>query len=115
MTLSLSTSLFCAIILAVVTACVRFKVSCEGVRTFSTFGRWSLVPWAAISSAVPAKYYFLPHLRLTVDGRTRSFWIPLFLSDMQGFRNAVIAYAGSDNPLSQALPVPARAAHRAAA
>ena len=113
--MSLSTSIFCAVILGIVTVCLRFKVSSEGIRTFSTFGRWGLVPWAAIASAVPAKYYFLPHLRLTVDGKTRSFWVPLFLRDMHGFRKAVIEHAGADNPLSQALPVPARAAHRAAA
>ena len=113
--MSMSTSVFCAIILAIVTACVKFRVSSEGVHTFSTLGRWGLVPWPAISSAVPAKYYFLPHIRLTVDSQKRSFWIPLFLNDMHGFRKAVIDQAGTENPLSQALPVPARAAHRAAA
>lgn len=113
--LSISTSIYCALILAIVTARLKFKVSSQGIRTFNTLGRWDLVPWAEIASAVPAKFYFLPYLRLTVDGKKRSFWVPLFLNDMHSFRSAVIELAGTDNPLSQALPVPARAAYRATA
>jgi hypothetical protein len=112
--ITLSTSASCALILAVVTASVKFRVSAEGIRTFDSWGRWKWLPWSDIACATPAKYYFLPHIRLTVDGASRSFWVPLFLKDMQAFRDAVTDLAGAENPLSQSLPVPARTAHRAA-
>ncbi|MEJ6007558.1 hypothetical protein WG899_18580 [Paucibacter sp. AS339] len=110
--LSLAISAFCAVILGIVTAAVRFQVQAEGIRTFNTFGRWQIVPWEGVSKVWPAKYYFLPHLRLTVDGHKVPFWIPLFLNDMQAFRAAVIGHAGDAHPISRALPVPPAATER---
>jgi len=109
---SLGVSAACALVLAIVIAAVRFQVSPAGLRTFDTLGRWRVVPWHAVARAEPARYYFLPHLRLTVDGHARHFWVPLFLHDMAGYRQAVIATAGGAHPLARALPVPASVAER---
>lgn len=110
--LSLGTAALCAVVLGIVTAAVRFQVTQEGLRTFNTFGRWRMVPWEAIAAVEPARYYFLPHLKLRVDGQKRSFWIPLFLHDMVAFRGAVIGLAGAEHPVSRALPLPASSARR---
>ncbi|RVU43812.1 hypothetical protein [Rubrivivax rivuli] len=109
---SLSTSASCAVALGMVIALARFRVGPEGLRTFNSFGRWRCVPWAAIERVEPARYYFLPHLRLTVDGHRTKHWVPLFLHDMGGFRQAVAQAAGARHPLARALPIPASAAHR---
>lgn len=109
---SLSTSLSCAVALGLVIGLARFRVGPEGLRTFNSWGRWSWVPWEAIVRVEPGRYYFLPHLRLTVDGRRTWHWVPLFLHDMGAFRQAVAEVAGARHPLARALPVPASAAHR---
>lgn len=110
--LSLAISVLCALILAVVTAAVRFQVRPDGLRTFNSYGRWRVVPWGAVSAVKPARYYFLPHLRLSIDGSRSPSWIPLFLSDMAAFRQAVITHAGATHPIARALPIPATATTR---
>lgn len=110
--MSASISFFCALFLGAVTALVRFTVSAVGLRTFNTFGSWKVIPWDQISRADPAKYYFLPHLRLTVDHHATKYWIPLFLEDMHGFRAAVLQATDEFNPVYRALPVPASSAAR---
>ena len=110
--LGLSVSGVGAVFWALVIATVRFQVTHDGLRTFNTLGQWRFIPWQAVSLAQPGRYYFLPHLRLTVDNARLSFWVPLFLADMAAYRLAVIERAGSDNPVARALPVPASIAER---
>jgi len=110
--LNLGIALTCGLILSIPVAVFRFSVTDEGLRTFSSWGRWRLVPWEAIAAAEPARYLMSPHLRLLVDGQRSSFWLPLHLQDMQGLRTAVIAQAGANHPLALALPLPAQKAKR---
>lgn len=90
----------------------RFRVGPQGLRTFDARGRWQILPWAAIRSVEPAYLLYFPHLRLRVDGETRSFWLPLMLADLDGLHQAVIEAAGLGHPLARALPRPARPAFR---
>jgi hypothetical protein len=109
---NLSIALFCGIFLAIPIGFFRFSVSPEGIRCFNSFGLWSLLEWSSIAYVKPSRYFHLPYLRLTVDGHRTSYWIPLLLSDMEGFRLAVQSAAGIDNPLARALPVAAKSVAR---
>ena len=90
----------------------RFHVGPQGLRTFDARGRWQTLPWDAIRSAEPAYLLHLPHLRLRVDGESRSFWLPLMLADLDALHEAVATAAGPAHPLARALPRPARPAFR---
>lgn len=109
---NLAIALFCGIFLAIPIGVFRFSVAPEGIRCFNSFGFWSVLEWSRIAYVKPSRYFHLPYLRLTVDGRRTSYWIPLLLSDMEGFRLAVQSAAGVDHPLARALPVAAKSVAR---
>ena len=45
----------------------------------------------------------LRYLRVQSSATPRPLWVPLFLADMPGFCAAIVALAGPDHPLAQAL------------
>ncbi len=59
--------------------------------------------WTALESVEPWMIPGYPYLQVNGGGRRWAFWLPLFLTDMPGFRAAVARYAPPDNPLRRYL------------
>jgi hypothetical protein len=59
--------------------------------------------WSEIESVEPWLIPGYPYLQVNGGGMRRAFWLPLFLTDMPGFRSAVAWYAPPENPLRRYL------------
>jgi hypothetical protein len=80
----------------------RWHVDPNGIggRNNQLVYRW--LAWHEIESVEPWLLPGYPYLQVNSGGR-RAFWLPLFLTDMRGFRAAVARYAPPDNPLRRYL------------
>jgi hypothetical protein len=103
------TGLFAAVLgggvtgLVLTTVAVRFYpvyVGPSGVRSYTTWGLYRTVPWSEIESV---RRFNLPGLRYLIVGKGGGVYLPLFLTEMEGFREQVRLYAGASNPLVQEL------------
>lgn len=59
--------------------------------------------WSEIESVEPWLIPGYRYVQINGAGKRRLFWLPLFLTDMQGFRAAVARYASPENPLRRYL------------
>lgn len=59
--------------------------------------------WAEIDSVEPWLIPGYPYVQVNGRGKRWVFWLPLFLTDMPGFRLAVAQYAPAENPLRRYL------------
>jgi len=59
--------------------------------------------WSAIESVEPWLIPGYRYVQINGVGKRRAFWLPLFLTDMAGFRAAVARFAPSENPLRRYL------------
>jgi hypothetical protein len=59
--------------------------------------------WSEIESVEPWLLPGYPYLQVNGGGKRWVFWLPLFFTDMPGFRAAVAQYAPLDNPLRRYL------------
>jgi len=100
--------LVAAIPIAITTSIYRLSVDAQGIKgrtnTFAPFK----VSWADIIAVKPINMLGYPYLLLSTPTYKAKwweprYWIPLILSDMAGFRMAVIQYADPDNPLRRYL------------
>jgi hypothetical protein len=77
----------------------RSEVDAEGIRGPDNWHIERKVRWSEIRSV---SRFLLPGYSLVwinTDKKRKLFWVPLFLTDMSGFRATVSAYAKRDNPL----------------
>ncbi|GAB5403918.1 MAG: hypothetical protein Aurels2KO_21490 [Aureliella sp.] len=81
----------------------RVYVSVEGLRCYTAMGIYRTIPWSEADSIRPYHLAGLRYLRVGASSSGREVWLPLFLTDMQGFRKAVWGFAGEEHCLSQAL------------
>jgi hypothetical protein len=63
--------------------------------------RW--VRWKEIKSVSRFPIPGYPFVWVNTRDRRRLFWVPLFLTDMAGFRTAVSSYAARENSLRRFL------------
>lgn len=59
--------------------------------------------WSEIESVEPWLIPGYRYVQINGAGKRRLFWLPLFLTDMPGFRAAVARYASPENPLRRYL------------
>jgi hypothetical protein len=81
----------------------RWHVDPDGIGGRNNYLVYHRLDWSEIESVEP---WLIPGYRyLQVNGisKRRAFWLPLFLTDMPGFRSAVAHYAPPANPLRRYL------------
>jgi hypothetical protein len=83
-------------------------VTGEGIKCFDFFCAYHLARWGSVQEVRPINLFGLRYLRVFSTDASRPLWVPLFLSDMSGFRETVSRHAEPDNPLLASLPIEAR-------
>jgi hypothetical protein len=89
--------------IVIATATSAWHVDADGIGGRDNWHVYRRVDWAEIDSVSPMP---IPGYRFVwVNSRSRrhAFWLPLFLTDMEGFRAAIARYAPADNPLRRYL------------
>jgi hypothetical protein len=89
--------------IAIAAATSRWDVDAEGIGGRDNWHIYRRVEWSEIDSVTP---FLLPGYRfvwVNTGYRRKVFWLPLFLTDMAGFQEAVARYAPRKNPLRRYL------------
>jgi len=81
----------------------RWHVDPSGIGGRNTMLVYNHLNWAEIESVEPWLIPVYRYVQVNGVGKPRAFWLPLFLSDMPGFRSAMMQYAPSENPLRRYL------------
>ena len=95
-------------LLAAAIAYYGVYVTREGIKCFDFFCVYHLARWESVQEARPINLLGLRYLRVFSTDASRPLWLPLFLSDMSGFRDTVSRHAEPNNPLLESLPIEAR-------
>jgi hypothetical protein len=90
-----------AALFAVAVACFPVYVRDDGLRCYNFYGVYQTLPWAAITNVRQESMFGFGYL-IVGDGE-REIWVPLYLSDMQGFARTVRTHVGDQHPLAVAL------------
>ena len=81
----------------------RWHVDPNGIGGRNNALAYHRLDWSEIDSAEPWLIPGYPYLQVHGGGRRWAFWLPLFLTDMPGFRSVVARYAPRENPLRRYL------------
>lgn len=80
-----------------------WDVDAAGIGGRDNWSVYRRVGWDEMRSVSRLPLPGYPFVWVNTANRRWSIWVPLFLSDMAGFRAAVARYASPDNPLRQVL------------
>jgi hypothetical protein len=81
----------------------RWHVDSNGIGGRNNRLVYRRLDWSEIESVEPWLLPGYPYVQVNGGGKRWAFWLPLFLTDMPGFRSAVARYAPVDNPLRRYL------------
>jgi len=81
----------------------HWDVDASGIGGPDNWHVYRSVRWSEIRSVSRFPVPGYPFVWVNTAGRRWAFWVPLFLTDMPGFRAAVSSYAPPHNPLRQYL------------
>jgi hypothetical protein len=81
----------------------RWHVDRRGIGGRNNWHVYHRLDWSEIESVSPWLIPGYPYLQVNGGGKRWVFWLPLFLTDMPGFRSAVAQYAPPENPLQRFL------------
>ena len=81
----------------------RWHVDPNGIGGRNNQLVYHRLDWSEIESVEPWLIPGYPYLQVNGGGRRWAFWLPLFLTDMPGFRSALARYAPPENPLRRYL------------
>jgi len=80
----------------------RVRVDGFGVEVAGRLGLRRVVAWSAVASVEPVRIFWLRYLRiLSITGRPA--WLPVRVTDPEGYREAIARYAGDEHPVARAL------------
>jgi hypothetical protein len=96
-------ALFLGVIFAAAVVCFPVFVSPEGVRCYNYFGFYKTVPWDAMTGFRRENIFGLRYLAVDSSSGWFAIYIPLYLSDMAGFAQAVREFGGEGHPLLKAV------------
>jgi hypothetical protein len=82
---------------------IRWHVDSHGIGGRNNRFIYHYLNWADIISVEPWLIPGYRYVQVNGVGKRWAFWLPLFLTDMPGFRAAVARYAPPENPLRQYL------------
>lgn len=74
-------------------------VSAEGIRSYNFYGIYSTVAWNAEMRTRRHNLFGLRYIVISSRANWTELWVPLFLSDMRGFTEAVAEFGGDEHPL----------------
>jgi hypothetical protein len=77
----------------------RWHVDSEGIGGRDNWHAYHRLDWSEIEAVEPWLIPGYPYLQVRGGGWRWAFWLPLFFTDMAGFRAAIARYAPPDNPL----------------
>jgi hypothetical protein len=80
-------------------AALRWRVDADGIGGRDNWHVYRKIDWQEIASVSPRPIPGYRFVWVNSHSRRRAFWLPLFLTDMEGFRTAVACHAPPDNPL----------------
>jgi hypothetical protein len=81
----------------------RWHVDPNGIGGRNNMLVYHRLDWSEIESVEVWMIPGYPYLQVNGRGMRRAFWLPLFLTDMPGFRSAIAHYAPPENPLRRYL------------
>jgi hypothetical protein len=81
----------------------RWHVDPNGIGGRNNWLSYQHLEWSEITSVEPWLIPGYPYVQVNGGGKRWAFWLPLFLTDMPGFRAAVARYAPPKNPLRRYL------------
>jgi hypothetical protein len=81
----------------------RWHVDPNGVGGPNNWLVYHWLDWSEIEAVEPWLIPGYPYLQVRGGGKRWAFWLPLFFTDMPGFRSAVAQYAPPENPLRRYL------------
>ncbi len=81
----------------------KVAVSPSYVSGYGFWGSSINLRWQKIKTVRPINFAGLRYLRLYSSRSKRVLWLPLFLQDKKGFKNAVTQFAPPENPLRRYL------------
>ena len=79
------------------------KVDAIHLRSTNFWSKAAKVQWQEISSIKRINYITLPYIKISTPYKKNIIWLPLFLADPQGLRDAVANFTPPDHPLRLAL------------
>ena len=92
-----------AVIWLVIFLCLRVTVEAGGLRWVNLDGAATGVAWSQIGRAEFAREFGLPFLSLWMADGDGPYHVPLLLSDIEGFKEAVAEVIDADHPVARAL------------
>ena len=81
----------------------RWHVDANGIGGRNNWLVYHRLEWSEIESVEPWSIPGYRYLQVNGGGRRWAFWLPLFFTDMPGFRAAVARYAAPENPVRRYL------------
>src|SRR5262245_37985591 len=81
----------------------RWQAGPHGVGGPNNWLAYRHLDWSEIDSVEPWLIPGYRYLQVNGAGERWAFWLPLFLTNMEGFRAAVLRYAPPENPLRRYL------------
>jgi hypothetical protein len=81
----------------------RWHVDPNGIGGRNNWLVYHRLDWSEIESVEPWSIPGYRYVQVNGAGKRWVFWLPLFLTDMPGFRSAVARYALPQNPLRRYL------------
>jgi hypothetical protein len=82
---------------------IRWHVDPQGIGGRNNWLVYHHLGWSDIESVEPWLIPGYRYVQVNGVGKRWAFWLPLFLTDMPGFRAAVARYAPPENPLRRYL------------
>ena len=83
----------------------RVRVGPSGVEVPGTWGLRRSIAWNAVESVERVQYLGVRYLRLrTITGRPG--WLPVRVTDAEGYRESIARFAGDAHPVTRALANP---------
>jgi hypothetical protein len=89
--------------IAIAVATSRWDVDADGIGGRDNWHIYRRVTWSDVASVTPLPLPGYRFVWVNSRWRRKAFWLPLFLTDMEGFRDAVTQYAPAKNPLRRYL------------
>ena len=81
----------------------RWHVDADGIGGRNNWLVYHRLEWSEIESVQPWLIPGYRYLQVNGAGKRWVFWLPLFFTDMPGFRAAVARYAAPENPVRRYL------------